>query len=188
MQDTIKNLTERFGASNMIEKKPGLIFITIEQSKAISAVTYLRDIEGYTVLTLLTAVDWIEDNVFQLTYLLNNPEQITEIGLRVMIDREKAEMESAHHLWPNVEVYQRELKEMYGINFPGSPRIDENFILEGWNDKPPYRRDFDTKEYAENNFFPRPGRKTNDPAEYMKQKMYPNNPSDYTNKKYNPNR
>ncbi|MEN8186458.1 MAG: NADH-quinone oxidoreductase subunit C [Bacteroidota bacterium] len=188
MQNAINNLIKKFGASDAIEKKPGLTFITVEQEKAISAVTYLRDMEGYTVLTLLTAVDWIEDGIFQLTYLVNNPELISEIGVRVMIDREKAEMESAHDLWPNVQVYQRELKEMYGINFPGSPRIDENFLLEGWDDKPPYRRDFDTKEYAEKTYFPRPGRESNDPAEYMKKKMYPNNPSDYTNKKYNPNR
>lgn len=188
MQIAINNLIEKFGASDMIEKKPGLTFITVEHSKAISAITYLRDIEGYTVLTLLTAVDWIEDDIFQLTYLVNNPESISEIAVRVMIDREKSEMESAHHLWPNVQVYQRELKEMYGINFPGSPRINENFILEGWDDIPPYRRDFDTKAYSEKTFFPRPGRKSNDPAEHMKKKMYPNNPSDYTNKKYNPNR
>ena len=64
MQETIKNLTERFGASDAIEKKPGLTFITVEQKKAISAVTYLRDMEGYTVLTLLTAVDWIEEGYF----------------------------------------------------------------------------------------------------------------------------
>ncbi len=189
MQETINKLKERFGASDVVEKKPGLIFISVEQEKAIAMVTYLRDVEGYTVLTLLTAVDWIEEGIFQLTYLLNNPALISEIGVRVMIDREKAEMESAHHLWPNVQVYQRELKEMYGINFPGSPRIDENFILEGWTDKPPYRRDFDTKVYAEETFFPRPGRKTNDPAQHMQKNMYPNNPADYTKKKkFNPNR
>ena len=34
-------------------------------------------------------------------------------------------------------------------------------------------RDFDTKKYAEETFFPRPGRKTNDPKEHMKKKLYP---------------
>ncbi|MBN2781385.1 MAG: NADH-quinone oxidoreductase subunit C, partial [Candidatus Marinimicrobia bacterium] len=78
-----------------------------------------------------------------------------------------------HHLWKQAATYQRELKEMFGIDFPGSPRIDEPFILEGWQDIPPYRRDFDTKKYSEETYFPRPGRTTHDPADYMKQKLYP---------------
>jgi NADH-quinone oxidoreductase subunit C len=63
---------------------------------------------------------------------------------------------------------------MFGINFPGSPDVDKPFILEGWEEIPPYRRDFDTKEYSEKTYFPRPGRETHDPAEYMKKKLYPN--------------
>jgi len=83
-------------------------------------------------------------------------------------------MTSAHHLWEQVATYQREIKEMFGINFPGSPRVDESFLLEGWDDVPPMRREFDTKEYSEKTFFPRPGRESNDPATYMKSKLYPN--------------
>lgn len=83
------------------------------------------------------------------------------------------EMDSIHHLWAQAATYQRELKEMYGVHFPGSPRVDEEFALEGWKDVPPMRRDFDTLAYSEQTFFPRPGRKTHNPVEYMKKNMYP---------------
>jgi NADH-quinone oxidoreductase subunit C len=174
MKDLIKDIEGRFETSDFIQKNEHLAFVTIEKEQAIALVTYLRDYRKYTSLVLLTAVDWLEDGVFQLTYLLANPTDRTEIGVRVMIDRENATMESAHHLWENMETYQRELREMFGIDFPGSPRVNDNFILEGWDDLPPYRRDFDTKKYAEETYFPRPGRQTNDPATYMKSKMYPN--------------
>ena len=118
--------------------------------------------------------DWIENNQFQLSYIINNPELKMDLILRVFIDREKAEMESIHHLWEQAATYQRELKEMFGINFPNSPRVDKPFILEGWDGPPPYRRDFDTKKYSEETYFPREGRTTNDPSDYMKQKLYPN--------------
>jgi NADH-quinone oxidoreductase subunit C len=91
-----------------------------------------------------------------------------------MIDRTEATMTSAHHLWKQIATYQRELKEMYGIDFPGSPGLNESFILEGWDNIPPMRRDFDTKKYAAETFFPRERPKTNDPGEYMKSKLYPN--------------
>jgi len=84
-----------------------------------------------------------------------------------------ATMDSIHDVWPTAATYQRELREMFGIDFPGSPRIEEEFILEGWNDIPPYRRDFDTLKYANASFNQRPGRETRDPATHMKQQMYP---------------
>jgi NADH-quinone oxidoreductase subunit C len=174
MDAVLKDIENRFQTAGHIRQRDVLAFVTVEKNKALSLVTWLKDQAGYTALTLLTAVDWIEEGVFQLTYLLNNPQDRTELGVRVMIDREEATMDSAHHLWESVQVYQRELKEMFGIDFPGSPRVDEEFILEGWDDIPPYRRDFDTKKYSEETYFPRPGRQTNDPAEYMKKKLYPN--------------
>jgi NADH-quinone oxidoreductase subunit C len=93
-----------------------------------------------------------------------------------MISRENAEMVSCHNLWKHVETYQRELREMYGINFPGSPGVNDNFILEGWDQIPPMRRDFDTMKYSEETFVFRDGRATNDPAKYMKEKLYKNSP------------
>jgi len=65
------------------------------------------------------------------------------------------------------------LREMFGIDFPDSPRVNEDFILEGWRDIPPYRRDFDTKAFSDKFYKQRPGRKTNDPEKYMKDKLYP---------------
>ena len=62
---------------------------------------------------------------------------------------------------------------MFGIDFPGSPGVNDDFILEGWRDIPPYRRDFDTLQFSEENFRHRPGRETRDPAGHMKQQLYP---------------
>jgi NADH-quinone oxidoreductase subunit C len=174
MIDLLKDIENRFQTTDSVQQKDRQAFTTVDKGRAIAMVTWLKENAGFTSLTLLTAVDWIEDGVFQLTYILNNPTNGFELGIRVMIDREGATMESAHHLWKNMQTYQRELKEMFGIDFPGCPRVDEDFILEGWDDMPPYRRDFDTKEYSTDTYFPRPGRGSNDPAEYMKKKMYPN--------------
>ncbi len=175
MQKLIERLKEQFKISEVVFQKEDQTYLTVEKKDAVSMITYLRDFEGYTHLVLLTAVDWIEDGYFQLTYLLNNYEKKIDLGVRVKVDREKAEMVSIHHLWKTAATYQRELKEMFGIDFPNSPRINESFILEGWDDIPPYRRDFDTKKYSEETYFPRPGRETHDPAEYMKKKLYPEN-------------
>ena len=172
MNKIINNLKTHFNISKIEEQRDNLTFVSVDKAQAVPLVTYLRDYEGFSHFVLLTAVDWIEDDEFQLTYILNNPAAKMDIGVRTRISRENASMESTHHLWEHVSTYQRELKEMYGIEFPGSPRLDEEFLLEGWDDIPPMRREFDTKQYSEDTYFPRPGRETNDPAEHMKKKLY----------------
>jgi len=167
-----KEIQSRFGVTEMQKQRSNLTWFSLPPQQVIPMITFLRDHEGFSHFVLLTAVDWIEQGVFQLTYILNNPVRKVDLGLRTRIGREKATMESAHHLWEQVATYQRELKEMYGIDFPGSPRVDEEFFLEGWDDIPPMRREFDSKKFSEETYFPRPGSKAYDPREYMKQKLY----------------
>jgi NADH-quinone oxidoreductase subunit C len=173
MRDLHERLTTLFPLGELTEQRPDLAFVTVPAAWLRPTLLHLRDREGYTHLVLLTAVDWLEDGQFQLTYLLSNRSSAQDFGLRVLLPREGASMESIHDVWPTAATYQRELREMFGIDFPGSPRLHEEFILEGWNDIPPYRRDFDTLKYARANYTDRPGRETHDPEQHMKQKLYP---------------
>jgi len=174
MQKIINKLETIFEISDVIEQQDNLSFLSCKKEQAVSLITHLKDIEGFSHLVLLSAVDWIEENKFQVTYILNKPDEKFDIGIRTFIDRDNPTMASAHHLWQHAATYQRELKEMFGIDFPNSPRVNESFILEGWDDIPPMRRDFDTEKFSRETFFPREGRTTNDPTEYMKKKIYPN--------------
>ncbi|QEP44657.1 NADH-quinone oxidoreductase subunit C [Ectothiorhodospiraceae bacterium BW-2] len=173
MQQLLKQLSQHYRVSQLTQQRLDLAFVSAEPDQLRSLLTYLRDQCGFTHLVLLTAVDWLEQGQFQLTYLLNNRAEAKDLGIRVLLDRNQPLMESIHTLWPTAATYQRELKEMFGIDFPGSPRLDEEFILEGWNDIPPYRRDFDTLKYAAEQYAERPGRESHDPAHYMQQQLYP---------------
>jgi len=173
MHDLYAKLAKQFPLGELTEQRHNLAFISIEQAQLRPLLMHLRDKEGFNHLVLLTAVDWIEEGCFQLTYLLSNRISGTDVGLRLMISRDAASMESIHDIWPTAATYQRELREMFGIDFPDSPGVNEDFILEGWNNIPPYRRDFDTLKFSTENFAQRPGRETKDPAEHMKQQLYP---------------
>ena len=164
MHELFENLKQRFSLAELTEQRDDLAFITVAKEQLRPLLMHLRDSEGFTHLVLLTAVDWIEDNKFQLTYLLCNRQNACDIGVRLMLPRDAAEMDSIHDIWPTAATYQRELREMFGIDFPDSPGVNDDFILEGWEDIPPYRRDFDTLKFSEENFVHRPGRETRDPA------------------------
>ena len=173
MRALYERLKSLFPLGELTEQRHDLAFVTLARDYLRPLLLQLRDREGFTHLVLLTAVDWIEEERFQLTYLLSDRTGGRDIGLRVMLPRDAATMDSIHDLWPTAATYQRELREMFGIDFPGSPGVMDQFILEGWTGIPPYRRDFDTKAFSEQNFNHRPGRATSDPAQHMKAQLYP---------------
>ncbi len=173
MTEMIKRAEERFAVRDAREQNQGLWFLKVEKNRAPEFITWLRDYENYTHLSYFTAVDWIEQGIFTLQYMLHNYDTNMDLCVQVDIDRETAEMTTMHHLWPALVTYEQELNEMFGITFPGSPRQGVPFALEGWDEMPPMRRDFDTIAYSEERFYPRPGRKTEDPAEHMRKEVYP---------------
>ena len=183
----IEKLVKDLNIKDFKQQNKELYLGTIKQDKLVHTLSALKNYYNFSHLVLLTAVDWLEEGKFQLTYIVHNRVEKIDFALRTFIERGntnsctrdkkrvQATMDSVHFLWPAIETYQRELKEMFGIDFPFSPGVNESFILEGWDyDKnlPPYRRDFDTKKYSEDTYFERPGRKSYDPAEYMKEKLY----------------
>ncbi|WP_316860165.1 NADH-quinone oxidoreductase subunit C [uncultured Cohaesibacter sp.] len=173
MKKLITRLQTRYELTDLVYQRPDLTLATIRKDKLRSLLIELRDVEAFTHLTLLTAVDWMEEDLFQLTYMMTNRSANQTLAVRVMLDRRNPVGDTIHDLWPTAETYQRELKEMFGIDFPSSPRVDEEFILEGWTDLPPYRRDFDSLAYSQQTYRDRPGRQTHDPREHMKKHLYP---------------
>ena len=173
MNELLKRLRTLFTIREVRQQRDDLVFFHVAKKHGEAAIRHLRDHEDYNHLVLLTAVDHIEDGLFRLTYLLHNYRNHSTVGVQVDLKRNDPVMTSIHGLWEQAGLYQRELKEMFGIDFPGSPRIDEDFLLEGWEEIPPMRREFDTRAYAEKTFFPREGRETNDPRSHMQKQLYP---------------
>lgn len=173
MTELLARISERFPVEKTDIKTESQVFLTIPKKQAGQLITWLKDIEGFKHLILVTCVDWPERQHMVLHYLLHNYETVQDVGILVELEREKPEMDDLHHLWAQMATYQRELYEMHGVNFPGSPRLTEPFCLEGWTELPPMNRDFDTKKYSEETFFPRPGRSTNDPEQTMRKELYP---------------
>jgi len=174
MDQLFNRISRMIKLEGSTKQRDDLYFITVRKEQLELLLSHLKNYEGFTHLAFLQAVDYIENNEFQLTYMLYNYDNRVNLGIKVFIDRDKSEMTSIHKLWPHAWQYQRELHELFGIDFPGSPRVHESFVLEGWEEIPPMRRDFDTKAYTERTFYPRPGRFTKDPKEYMKEKLYGN--------------
>ena len=80
--------------------------------------------------------------------------------LKFTLGREYESTLSVTTLFPQAEVMERDLHEMYGIGFEGNETLYD-FVLEQWNDLPPLRREFDTLAFVHENFAFKGGREDN---------------------------
>ena len=173
MNSINEDLAARFKAGSPDRPREDLMYIIVPKAEAVAAVTHLKTYWDFSHLVFYTAIDIIERSLFRLCYMLHSYSHGVDVCIQTDISRDAPSMESIHTLWAGAATYERELKEMFGIDFPGCPRVDEAFALEGWDDLPPMRRDFDTRAYSEKTYYPRTGREKHDRKEIMKKALYP---------------
>ncbi len=130
---------------------------TVKKEEVPSLLLFLKEQMGFMHLSHASCADWIEEGEFELVFILWSPSEKIKVFVRTRLNRDHAEMETMDNIWPQLHTYEREFREMFGIQFVGLEAPDE-FILEDWQGPPPFRRDFDTAEYAEKTFWHRPGR------------------------------
>ena len=171
MNPFIQTLLEELDGTLESTSRSDQVVFTVPPEAVRALLIRLRDEHGFTHLSFMTAVDQIEEGQFILLYMLHHHGEHIDLALQTRISRTTATMESMHDLWAHVATHQRELHEMYGITFPGSPGLTDPFFLEGWASTPPMRRDFDTYEYAEETFPSRPGRTSHDPVTYKREQL-----------------
>ena len=130
---------------------------TVDKQFVVSILTYLKEDLGYIHLSHIACVDWLEEGEFEIIFIVWSPEDKIKVFLRTRVDRENPVMPNIDMIWRQANTYEREMREMFGIQFEGLVGAEE-FVLEDWQGPPPMRRDFDTEAYADETFFHRPGR------------------------------
>ncbi len=153
MEDLIKRIETIF---KVLKKEKGkrnnLWIIEVEKDSLHAVLSYLKDNESFKHLALVSCVDWIENNKFQLSYILWSYQKRENLIVKIFIDRDKPEFKTVLNLFPQAEIYEREIRELYGVSFEGNPTQNEDFVLEDWEEMPPMRRDFDTLKYSQEKY------------------------------------
>lgn len=127
--------------------------VTAPKNVVLSILSFLKN-KGYDHLALISCVDWIEEKNFELVYILSSYSEKDEkehIILKTRIPREKPEFKTVISVFENAEPYERELHELFGINFEGNERLTPLFLERDY-EIPPFRKDFDTREYVKETF------------------------------------
>ncbi|GIW10992.1 MAG: hypothetical protein KatS3mg061_2049 [Dehalococcoidia bacterium] len=89
-----------------------------------------------------TAVDYIEDDYFEVVILIRSLSQNRELALKVRTDhRDDPVVASLFAIWPSAEFQEREIYDLFGIRFAGHPDLRRLFMWEEFRGHP-LRKDF----------------------------------------------
>lgn len=102
---------------------------------------------GYNFFEDLTAVDWYpQEPRFQLSYHIVSHSLRRRVRLRVLVDSSDASVPSITAAWPSANFYEREVFDLFGIDFPGHPRLTRIMMPEDWQGHP-LRKDYPVEGY-----------------------------------------
>ena len=147
--------------SNLVENSFNLIKKEVVDQYQVSYIVEKNDVHnllgflkrsGWKQLSYLSAIDWIDDNKFEMVYIVFNWDKPVYIQVRTMLDRDNPVINSILPIFPGCKYYERETHEFFGIKFPGNPDHEKQLILEEWDDMPPLRKDFDPRAYSDRKF------------------------------------
>ena len=135
-------LTELFPSATFDESSEWLN-IKIAPADFLSAAEILRyKVElSFDYLFCQTCVDW--KTHLTMVYHLDSTKYRHQLVIKIQLDRNKPEIETVSHIWRTAEFHEREIYEMFGVNFLNHPDLRLLILPDGWEGKNPLRKDFE---------------------------------------------
>lgn len=94
---------------------------------------------SFRTLMDLTAVDYLEPKKqTKIVYLLHNPDSFERVRVILFIARNE-ELESVVDLYEGADWYERELYDMFGVNFQGHSDLKRILMPDDWEGHPMLR-------------------------------------------------
>jgi Ni,Fe-hydrogenase III component G len=120
-------LREAFGDSEITLGSNGRFWVSLDRSQLIPAVGILRDKLSIIQLAVIVAEDFRD--AFMCNYVFTGSRVVV---LQVRIDREKPTVPSLSQLVPGAIVYEREIRDLFGITPVGHPDLRRQAVPEDW--------------------------------------------------------
>ncbi|MBI4760961.1 MAG: NADH-quinone oxidoreductase subunit C [Chloroflexota bacterium] len=141
LEPIVKALQEQFGATYEEFRGEVHVFLTAEQ--IIEALTLLRDKFDFELLSTMTASDYYPQRSprFHVIYQLSSLAKNVTVQLRVPVDGDQPKVPTATRVYEAANWREREIFDMFGIEFEGHPDPRRILMPEG-TEGHPLRKDF----------------------------------------------
>jgi NADH-quinone oxidoreductase subunit C len=149
--ELLEAIASRFDVDDRVAED-GSIWLSVDRESLWDLLSFSRD-AGFDHCSAISVTDWPEREAFELTYHLWSYEDKLLLTVKSQVDRRNPTAKSAVPLWgPSAQIHERELHELFGVEFLGNPDLAPLF-LENWQGPPPFRKDFDWRDYVRKEFY-----------------------------------
>lgn len=130
--DAVEAVVRRLGETTVVVKAEALPDVA----------RWLRDELGFEVCVDITAVDYLpREPRFEVVYHLLSVSRRQRLRLKVPVGGKKPKVPTVTGVWPGANFYEREVYDMFGIEFEGHPNLKRILMPEDW-DGHPLRKDY----------------------------------------------
>ena len=135
-------ITELLGVATFDETGEWLN-ITVESKDWLPLAQQLWSDESlqFDYLFCLTCIDFKIN--LSMVYHLSSTIFRHNIVIKSMLNRDNPEIETVSYIWKTADFHEREVYEMFGVNFLNHPDLRLLILPDGWEGKNPMRKDFE---------------------------------------------
>lgn len=134
LRESVVSAVDAFGESTL----------EIRRERLKEMLLYLKG-RGYQVLMDLTGVDYlVPEKRTKVVYLLHHPTTLERMRVAVFALREET-LPTVTDLWEGAAWYEREIYDLFGVEFDGHLRLSRLLMPDDWQGHP-LRRDYPLTE------------------------------------------
>ena len=117
--------------------------INVEANDWLPFAKQMRNNEAlvFDYLFCLTCIDW--KTHLTMVYHLSSTKYRHNMVVKIKLERAKPEIETVSRIWKTAEFHEREVYEMFGVNFLNHPDLRLLILPDGWEGKKPMLKDFE---------------------------------------------
>ena len=118
--------------------------INVEVDEYLEKVESIKN-DGYEMMVDLTAVDWYRKREprFQLVVNFLSVSKNSRIILNLNVQDEELKVPSICEIYPSANFYEREVFDIFGIEFENHPELTRILMPDDWEGNP-LRKDYGT--------------------------------------------
>ena len=142
LEDLKTRITELLPAASF-EEGGEWLNVHVEASAWPAFATQLRNEESllFNYLFCLTCIDF--KTHLTMVYHLSSTTYRHNMVVKIKLDTKKPEVETVSNIWRTAEFHEREVYEMFGVQFINHPDLRLLILPDGWEGKNPLRKDFE---------------------------------------------
>jgi NADH-quinone oxidoreductase subunit C len=123
--------------------------IWIERDGIVPVCQFLRDhpVLQFNLLSDVTCVDWYPSEPrFEVVYHLTSIPRKSRVRLKVKLASDDTRISSVVSVWQSCNFFEREVFDLFGIQFEGHPYLKRIMMPEDWKGHP-LRKDYPVEGY-----------------------------------------